>query len=99
MIDWILDNFYFRFPLWVLMTTSAAYILTTLNCCINFLVYFVMYSAFRQQLREQGEVLQKRLSKNCSLIRNAVSKFIRRFSQENHAEERIELQDQGHHHR
>ena len=92
-IDLILNNFYFRFPLWVLMTTSAAYILTNLNCCINFVVYFVMYSAFRQQLREQSIVLHKRLSKNCSLIKDAVSKSIRRSSRENRAKEQIELND------
>ena len=55
-----------------------------------------MYSAFRQQLREQSEVLQKRLSKNCSLIKDAVSKSIRRSSRENRdnrAKEQIELKD------
>ena len=75
------------------MTTSAAYILTNLNCCINFVVYFVMYSAFRQQLREQSEVLQKRLRKNSSLIKDALLKSIRRPSRERRATEEIELKD------
>ena len=59
----------FRFPLWVLMTTTATYILTSFNCCINFVVYFVMYQAFRKELKATAQLLQKRISSRLSSIK------------------------------
>lgn len=53
-IQSIRDNLYnecFRLPLWVMVTTSFTYILATLNSSINFVVYCIMYSAFRRELR------------------------------------------------
>ena len=70
-----LINFFhfFRFPLWVLMTTTATYILTSFNCCINFVVYFVMYQAFRKELKATAQLLQKRISSRLSSIKETYS--------------------------
>ena len=67
------DLFFHRFPLWVMITTSAAYVLTTLNCCVNFVVYFVMYSAFRKELKEQSILLKNKVKTNWSSFKEAYS--------------------------
>ena len=41
---------FYRPPLWVMVTTSLVSYLNTLNCSINFVVYCIMCSAFRQAL-------------------------------------------------
>jgi len=64
-----INNDCLRFPLWVLMTTTATYILTSFNCCINFVVYFVMYQAFRKELKATAQLLQKRISSRLSSIK------------------------------
>jgi len=64
-----INNDCLRFPLWVLMTTTATYILTSFNCCINFVVYFVMYQAFRKELKATAQLLRKRISSRLSSIK------------------------------
>ena len=70
------------------MTTSATYIMTNLNCCINFVVYFVMYSAFRRELKEQAVTIQRKLSRNCgSIKRNVTNVIFKSKTQQNQAQE------------
>ena len=75
------------------MTTSATYIMTNLNCCINFVVYFVMYSAFRRELKEQAIAVQRKLSRNCGSIKRRVSNVIftsKTQQNQNHEQEQDE---------
>ena len=73
------------------MTTSATYIMTNLNCCINFVVYFVMYSAFRRELKEQAIAVQRKLSRSCDSIKRSVTNVIFKSKNQENQE-----QEQGH---
>ena len=66
------------------MTTTATYILTSFNCCINFVVYFVMYQAFRKELKATAQLLRKRISSRLSSIKESYigRKTIHRYSKD-----------------
>ena len=49
-----------RLPLWVLITTRVIYFLNCTNFSLNFLIYFVIYSSFREELKSQiSKIWQK----------------------------------------
>ena len=41
----------YRLPLWVLITTRAIYFLNCTNFSLNLLIYFVIYSSFRDEIK------------------------------------------------
>ena len=58
-------------PLWVLVTTQLTYVLTCLNCCVNFVIYCVMYSAFRKELTSQVCILWQKVQLAWNMIRKS----------------------------
>ena len=61
----------FRMPLWVLVTTQLTYALTCLNCCVNFVIYCVMYSAFRKELTSQVCIIGQKVQMAWNMVRKS----------------------------
>ena len=61
----------FRMPLWVLVTTQLTYALTCLNCCVNFVIYCVMYSAFRKELTSQVSIIWQKVQMAWNMVRKS----------------------------
>ena len=48
---------FYRLPLWVLIITPTVYFLNCLNCSFTFIIYCIMYSAFRRELQSKANQL------------------------------------------
>lgn len=89
-----LDNPCWQLPLWVLIITPTVYFLNCLNCSFNFVIYCIMYSAFRRELYSKANKLGLKMKKFWNNIKNPIINSISKdpsFQQPQRSKNLIEM--------
>ena len=85
---------FYRLPLWVLIITPTVYFLNCLNCSFNFVIYCIMYSAFRRELYSKANKLGLKMKKFWNNIKNPIINSISKdpsFQQPQRSKNLIEM--------
>ena len=85
---------FYRLPLWVLIITPTVYFLNCLNCSFNFVIYCIMYSAFRRELYSKANKLGLKMKTFWNNIKNHIINSISKdpsFQQPQRSKNLIEM--------